>query len=379
MCANVAKMQIDNDRLPDEWKTAVTQALHQIGKECRPALLMLANSYPNGLSQRDLLKSLTEPKLTDNALRQRIFDIRKKLSAFYEQSGQTLDWKVGILDGYVLEIAPNADFYLRRFWQPHLPIRDSQPKTHISYTELRFFRAEKERFFFRHADVNDLTSENDLQRYATALPAFGACLNIKDRHDCYFFTTTGELKCLLSLVGLMHKLKVGIEYASTQDDKPRPEHYLLLLGNPRTHPLIREIQGTTSADWKWTMGDHGIYEKAETSAASEHYRYADFSPLKDGTFQVFGFLHRCVWQGRVVTMIVANHGRFFEAMADAITTNSFLQSTFQRLGMQGVDRWATAFQILFAIRVDKTDRRRSAPIFIAAHQWEPSDSDLIDS
>jgi hypothetical protein len=343
--------------------------------------------HPDPLSQPDLATILKTDERSVGVFKSELK--YQKLEAFYKsEDAKRVGWRVGIETmtgrgetphGYYLTFETNSGFHLRRFWYAYLKRTTPPVKTRISFTVLRFFRNFTDRFFFRHLDINDDTRPEQVDALANTVPALAATLNHKtfadakkeDRiHDINFFTTTGEMQCILLLREMLQTRDAHNDYSSNDqlEELVRTDHNLLILGNKRTHPAVRQMQGDPdyrhyTQNWRWRIAEKGIEPISEGKA------YLDTEKM------VYALLTRIPptsESNRVVTIIAANHSMAFAGLGETLTSEEHLNSLFKQLHWANEAPLPARFQLIFSVRIDSSERKiGTGATFIAAHpeQW----------
>jgi hypothetical protein len=366
---------------------------HGMTSEQHAAVDWVANKLDDGEHKRTFealaKKAWSQKALADqlkatsyDAIGHRILELRSKLEKFYgDEEAGTLNsplWRVYIPQRrYCLAFEPNSSFYVRRFWGPHIQDTSRRKTTYpttiptrISFTELRFFRSNNRRFFLRHQDINDdainpaaaLQRElPDIASYVTT-EAIGGPRLAEDIQESHFFTTSGEMSCVLMLTIMFGRHRVDSPYTPQHKmpslaDLSSDDENILLIGNKRTHPLIREIQkhGIHSKDFRWTIENLGIKDRG----SPEHF--VDLIPVADKEERlVYAVLSRMPSPrtGRAITVLAANHGRAFEGVGELITSDEFLQTLLKDdLNWPDEEPLPERFQILFSVEVDHRDEK----------------------
>ena len=139
------------------------------------------------------------------------------------------------------------------------------------------------------------------------------------------------MSCVLILTKLFEQHRIPNHYCPqhrmpTDVSQYSKDENLLLIGNKRTHPLVRSIQQgyfVYTEGWRWSIGEKGI----EPVGGGPSYN--DFDITK-GRRVVYAFVARMPskWRGRVVTIIAGNHGRSLRGVGEMLTSDDRLRSLF---------------------------------------------------
>lgn len=327
------------------------------------------------------LRNKTDPALLKHrrevAFRQRLGDLRDHLEDICKRF--PLDWEVTIATtnaGYLCKFTPNQDFYLRRFWHSYLKYHGKAPRTtHISFTALRFFRNVAGRYFFRHLDINPQTPDRTINEMARAFPALSAALEnlsieeAKEKvvvRDSTFFTTTGEMACVLKMTRLLERHQVVTEYKENDrvEDLQPLDYNLFIIGNTRTHPAIQKLQKDPhyTDNWRWKIGDRGI-----EALSKKDRSFVDFEPANT-VHCLLSRMPRKRNDGSVVTIIAGNHGEVFRAVADWLDRDEHLKPLFTtHLKWSDTEPVPERFQIVFSVDIDSSDTLEAPARVIDAH------------
>jgi hypothetical protein len=137
---------------------------------------------------------------------------------------------------------------------------------------------------------------------------------------------------------------------------PSTDKNFLLLGNIRTHPLIREIQKDSlyTQGWRWTIENESVAER--------EVHYKDFTPItgRKGDARVYALLSRMpgAKSGQAITILAANHGRAFEGVAEEITSPERLKILLEDdLKWPHEKPLPERFQIFFSVEVNALDEK----------------------
>jgi hypothetical protein len=250
--------------------------------------------------------------------------------------------------------------------QDRLTVQDSLTyralvQTLISFTELRFFRDDLKRIFFRHQDINDDTSDAQIVELLKGMPFLAERITEHGVRSTHFFTTTGEMSCVLMLTKMFEQQLIPNQYCPQHKMPSQIAQYsrdenLLLIGNRRTHPLIRSIQQDKfyTEGWRWRIGEREIEPVANVDPA-----YTDFDTV-GGSRRGYILVARTPsrWDGRVVTILAGNHGRAFEGVAELLTSDDRLRTLLHdELKWPDQEPLPESFQIVFSVHINETDEK----------------------
>jgi len=190
------------------------------------------------------------------------------------------------------------------------------------------------------------------------------------------------MTCVLKLIKLLDQYGISNDYSTPITDPwnvPRSAHEtldklnsrsanLILLGNIRSHPAIRTVQGNPfyTKEWRWNIASKSV----EPVKPDDTPSYVDHEVIDGEARLVYAVLSRMpsTRADRVVTVIAGNNGRAYEGLAELLTSDHHLGDLFQKHLKWPDDKpLPDRFQIVFSVRISKSDQRlEDAATFVAA-------------
>lgn len=288
-----------------------------------------------------------DPKI-DPIVRVSIGGIRQRLHAYFEVEGRDERLRLTIPKGQyravftaVNEGAPGAATALETFWRPYLT---GAADNLLLFTELLFFRNDAGNFL-RNIFVNDLSHA------PRELPARFGAVDLSDYKPSYHFVSAGEMHCVLSLVHLFAGWEARLETKNSRFSSWNALRHanLILLGSARTNSFNDSLQGRNN----FVLTTDRIENRQPQAGEAAAYRGQRFMDGKLEKLTEYAIVTRRpgLTPGRVVTMIMANHGRAIEGVGDFLTTETQMQNLLAQV--QGGTALPEHFEIV--LRVDMLD------------------------
>ncbi len=269
-----------------------------------------------------------DPKI-DPIVRVSIGGIRQRLQAYFEAEGHDERLRLTIPKGQYRAVftevnetpgAPAATA-LENFWRPYLT---GAAENLLLFTELLFFRNDAGNFL-RNIFVNDLSHA------PRELPTRFGTVDLSDYKPSYHFVSAGEMHCVLSLVHLFAGLDVRLETKNSRFSSWNALRHanLILLGSARTNSFNDSLQGPNN----FVLTTDRIENRQPQPGEAAAYCGQRFMDGKLEKLTEYAIVTRRpgLTPGRVVTMIMANHGRAIEGVGDFLATETQMQSLLAHL------------------------------------------------
>jgi hypothetical protein len=290
-----------------------------------------------------------DPKI-DPIVRVSIGGIRQRLQAYFEVEGRDERLRLAIPKGQYRAVfsavsdaagGEHSATALETFWRPYLT---GAAENLLIFTELLFFRNDAGNFL-RNIFVNDLgAAPRDLQT------RFGG-LDLSEYKPSYHFVSAGEMHCVLSLAHLFAGLEARLETRNSRFSSWNALRHanLILLGSARTNSFNDSLQGSNN----FALTTDRIENRQPQPGEEPAYRGQRFMDGKLEKLTEYAIVTRRpgLTPGRVVTMIMANHGRAIEGAGDFLATETRMQGLLANLQCGS----ALPEHFEFVLRVDMID------------------------
>jgi hypothetical protein len=270
-----------------------------------------------------------DPKI-DPIVRVSVGSIRQRLQAYFEMEGRNEGLRLMIPRGQYRAVftvvneaegGESSSTAIETFWRPYLT---GAAENLLIFTELLFFRNDAGNFL-RNIFVNDLSAA------PRELPARFSGLDLSDYKPSYHFVSAGEMHCVLSLTNLLAGLGARIETKNSRFSSWNALRHanLILLGSARTNSFNDSLQGRNN----FVLTTDQIENRRPRPGEAAAYRGRRFMDGKLEKLTEYAIVTRRpgLTPGRVVTMIMANHGRAIEGVGDYLTNETQMQSLFAHL------------------------------------------------
>ena len=233
---------------------------------------------------------------------------------------------------------------------------DAKPPITILYTHPLFYRHPTERFMVRDQNVNDSAYDIPLEESKVITPELTAI-----RH----YVSVGEMDCVMRLSQFFweRQIRPACEVEHLKNQWPSvSQDNLIVIGNVRTNWLIRQTEERIEKDeikgFDFRVQPHRI--EIHQPREREQQFYDDLTPSKHDPLNrtVYAVLTRLPSRtpGQWVTVLAANNGWAFKAVAEFITDNDCLKRLAKESGIIEGGRCPERFQILFEVDVDEKEQ-----------------------
>ncbi len=281
---------------------------------------------------------------TNPVVRVTISQIRRRLESFFRSEGAHLNYRLEIIRGrYEVRVkrstsrASAGDGPLQTFWNG---FRGDAASTLIVYTEPLFF-TDRQGCYVRHWQVN--RAPGGLRDLTTRAPALaGLALE-----PTYHYLSAGEVRCLLSLSRYLAELRVPADFRNLRHlaEGELPHNHVILLGSPRTNPLLDQLQQGLPMQVTATSvalpGPRSLCDQRLAGPSKDLLRcWAVLTRFRNPT------------TGSIILLIGANHGAAIEGAGQALTVESGMAALLAATEAQ-FGRAEEGFQALLEVRVDE--------------------------
>lgn len=295
-----------------------------------------------------LIKNQPEPpetggkSLPDAAARNATKRLRSELQAFSNTDvGRRLPIQFEVPLSYWGLKVKDKDPYVKSFWKSYIPLETSKQATvPIVYTEHLFFSHKADSYLVRHPEVNN----NDMD--------IGGTVNVfKDAGDTFYptrqFVNANDVQGLHRLSSFFNKLIISTEVLPAHGTGLRRLLYgrnIVVVGNPRTSPLIEQLQQEANLDFQFVSNGLTVHNPQQDEQSFYETPY-NSSSLLYGTISRF-FSSSLA---SIVTMIISNHGRAISAATHLLTTDLSLDQIIKDLPKADDGKLPEEFELLLSV------------------------------